>query len=68
LLGELLGRARRGGLCNRLLRRNLDLYHGARPGALGAGDGHDLLPDLHLKLHTGGHARRDLHLHHLHLD
>jgi hypothetical protein len=46
----------------------LDLYHRARPGALGAGDGKDLLPDLNLKLHAGGHARRDLHLHYLHLD
>jgi hypothetical protein len=53
LLGGLLGRARRGDLCNRLLRWDLDLYHGARPGALGTGDGHDLLPDLNLKLHAG---------------
>ena len=41
------------------------LDHGARPGALGAGNGHDLRTNLNLELHAGGDARGDLHLHYL---
>ena len=46
-----------------LLCGHSDLDHGPRrPGALGAHDGHELLPDVDLELHAGRDARGDLHL------
>ena len=50
------------------LHRRLDGDHGARPGALGTRDGHDLLPELDLELHAGGDPYGDLRLHHVHLE
>ena len=64
LASHLLARKRR----HDRLHRGQDVDHGARPGALGTRDGHDLLPDLDLELHAGRDPGGDLHLHQLHLE
>ena len=64
LASHLSARERLHGASHDRLHRGLDVDHGARPGALGTRDGHDLLPDLDVELHAGRDPGGDLRLHH----